>query len=277
MIVAAAAVGGGLGQIHGARRAAQRLGKDLAFVNPDLDADAAVSGGSLGKAVVDVGPEGLQGDSTLVVHLGAGDLGAAETTAALDLDAAGTHSHGAADGVLHGAAEADALLQLLGDVLCHELSVGIGGTDFDDGQRHRLADQLFHFEAETLDLLSTLADDHAGSGAVDIDANLRRITLDLNGGDTGGIKGLLEILADAIIFDDQVADFVRTGIPSGIPVLNDAYAQSMRINFLSHNSASFPYSFSATTMVMWLVRLLMRYIRPCALGIPRFRMGPAPA
>ena len=39
---------------------------------------------------------------------------------------------------------------------------------------------------------------------------------------------------------------------------DDADAQAVRINFLSHNLPP-PYSFSATTMVMWLVRLLMRY------------------
>ncbi len=53
--------------------------EDLALVDPYLDADAAIGGVSLCKAVVDVGAQGLQGDGALVVVLGAGDLSAAQT------------------------------------------------------------------------------------------------------------------------------------------------------------------------------------------------------
>ena len=130
----------------------------------------------------------------------------AKTAAALDLDAAGAHSHGAAHGVLHRTAEADALLKLLRDVLGNQLSVRVGRTDLDDGESHRLADELFHFLAQTLDLLAALADHDAGSGAVNVNTNLGGIALDLNGGDTGGIEGLLEILADLVVFNDQIAD-----------------------------------------------------------------------
>jgi hypothetical protein len=56
--------------------------------------------------------------------------------------------------VLHGAAEADALLKLLGDVLGHQLSVHVGVLDFDDGELHRLADHLFDSPGEALDLRS---------------------------------------------------------------------------------------------------------------------------
>ena len=42
----------------------QGLGQDLTLVDPNLHANAAVSGGSLGEAVVDVGTDGLQGGRT---------------------------------------------------------------------------------------------------------------------------------------------------------------------------------------------------------------------
>src|SRR5699024_12810447 len=54
---------------------------------------------------------------SVVVVLAAGDLTAAQAAAAGALDALGAGAHGAAHGVLHGPAVADALLQLLGDVL----------------------------------------------------------------------------------------------------------------------------------------------------------------
>ena len=37
----------------------------------------------------------------------------------------GAHAHSAAHGILHSAAESDALLQLLSDVLGNQLSVGV--------------------------------------------------------------------------------------------------------------------------------------------------------
>src|SRR5699024_10705840 len=101
----------------------------LALVDPHLHADAAVGGSSLSEAVVNVGAQGLQGDGAVVIVLGAGDLGAAQTAGHLGLDAPGAHAHGAAHGVLHGPAEADALLQLLGDVLGHQLGVHVGALD----------------------------------------------------------------------------------------------------------------------------------------------------
>ena len=120
----------------------------------------------------------------------------------------GAHSHGAAHGVLHRTAEADALLKLLRDVLGNQLRVGVGGADLDDRESDGLADQLFHFLAETLDLLAALADHDAGSGAVNVDADLGGVALDLDGGDTGGIKGLFQIPADFEILNNQVADLV---------------------------------------------------------------------
>ena len=169
-----------------------------------------------------------------MVALASGDLGAAETAAAHDLDALGAHAHGTADGILHGAAEADALLQLLGDVLGHKLSVGIGGAHLNDGDGDLLADHLGDLLLELGDLLAALADHDAGTAAVDEDANLFAVALNLDGGHAGAVQGLLQILADVVVLDDQVSHLVVTRVPAGIPVLDDAYAEAVRIYFLSH-------------------------------------------
>ena len=175
-----------------------------------------------------------------MVALGTGNFSTAETAAALDLDAACAHSHGTTHSVLHCAAEADALLELLCNVLSNQLSVGVGSANLNDGESNGLADELLYFEAQLLDLLAALADNDTGSGAVDINANLCAVTLYLDGGNTGGIEGLLQKLTNLVVFDDQIADLIFACVLSGIPVLDNANAQTMRINFLSHNSASFP-------------------------------------
>ena len=133
-----------LGGIERTRGGTQGLGQDLALVDPDLHADAAEGGGGLSEAVVDVGTQSLQGDGTLVIVLGAGDLTTAQTTGAVDLDALGAGTHGTAHGILHGTAVGDTLLQLSGDVLGHQLSVHIGVADLDDVQLHGLADELLN-------------------------------------------------------------------------------------------------------------------------------------
>lgn len=54
---------------------------------------------------------------------------------------------------------------------------------------------IFNGQAVLLDLLAAaLADDDAGAGAVQVDANLGVVALDLDLGDTGGIQGLLQVI-----------------------------------------------------------------------------------
>ena len=169
-----------------------------------------------------------------MVLLNACDLASAETAGAHDLDALCAHAHCAAHCVLHCAAVRNTLLDLLCNVLCHELCVGVGGADLNDGDCHGLADHLLDRQTEALDLRAALADDDTGSGAVDINAYLIGIALDLDGRNTGGIEGLLQVVADVVIFDDEIADFVCTGVPAGVPILDNSYTHAMRINFLSH-------------------------------------------
>ena len=170
-----------------------------------------------------------------MVALGAGDLSAAQTAAAGDLDALGTQTGGLLHGLLHGAAEGDTLLQLLGDVLGHQLSVQVGGANLNDVQVHALAELGFHFLAQVLDFGASLTDDDTGAGAPQVDLDLAVGTLDLDLSHAGGVQLVLQILTDVVIFDDQVTDLVLAGVPAGIPVLDYANPQSMGINFLSHS------------------------------------------
>ena len=71
-----------------------------------------------------------------------------------------------------------------------------------------------------------------------IDGNDVVAALDLDLGNAGTVQSLLEILADLLILDDQVADLLVSGIPAGVPVFDDADAHAVGINFLSHETVS---------------------------------------
>ena len=175
-----------------------------------------------------------------MIGLAAGDFRAAQTAAAGALDALRAQTGRSLHRLLHGATEGNSLFELRSDVLSDELCVEVGAANLDDVQSDALAELLLQLQTELFNLLTALADDDAGTGAVQIDLNAGIAALDLDLGDACGIKSLLEILTDVIVLNDQVADLVVAGIPAGIPVLDYADAQTMRINFLSHSNLLMP-------------------------------------
>ena len=158
-----------------------------------------------------------------MIVLAAGDLAATQAAGAVALDALGTGAHGAAHGILHGAAVRNTLLQLSGDVLSHKLGVHIGVADLNDVQLHGLADELLNALAILLDLRAALADDHAGTGHMQVNGDNLAAALDLDLGDTGCIQELLQVHADLVILYQEVAYLLIAGIPTGIPVYEDGY------------------------------------------------------
>ncbi len=86
--------------------------------------------------IVDVAAQRVQRNAALAIPFGARDLGAAETAAAGDPNALGAETQRRLHRALHGAAEGDAALELVGDALRHELGVDLGLTNLDDVQRH---------------------------------------------------------------------------------------------------------------------------------------------
>ena len=184
-----------------------------------------------------------------MIVLAAGDFTTAQTAGAVALDALGAGAHGAAHSILHGAAVRNTLLKLSGDILGHQLRVHIGVADLHDVQLHGLADKLLNALAVLLHLGAALADDHTGTGHMQVNGNDLAAALDLDLGDTGRIQELLQVHADLVILHQKVAHLLIAGIPTGIPVFDDAHAEAVGINFLSHKTVSLPYSFSATASV----------------------------
>src|SRR5690606_35843976 len=93
------------------------VGEDVALVDPDLHTDATGGGLRLAEAVVDVGAQRVQRDPTLAVPLGAGHLGPAEATGALDPDAERPGLLRVLHRALHRSTEGDAAGELVGDAL----------------------------------------------------------------------------------------------------------------------------------------------------------------
>src|SRR5690606_32818858 len=243
--------------------------KDLALEHPDLDATNAVGGLRFGGAVIDVGAQRVQRHPALTVPFHARDLGTAETAGAVDADALGTEAHRRLHGALHGAAERDAALQLLGDRLRDQLGVGLGLAHLDDVQVRLRPGHLGQLAAQLLDVGALLADDQARTRSVNGDAALLVRALDHDLRDGGLLQLLLEILADLQVLVQQLAVLAGVGVPARVPGAVDAETQADRIDFLTHYAAS-TSSTSRTTMVRCENGFSMREARPRPRAMNRF-------
>src|SRR5690606_29291855 len=126
--------------------------------DPDLHANDAV--GRLGfiETIVDVGTQGVKRHATFAVPFHTRDFRTAEATRDVDPNALGAQTHRRLHRTLHGAAEGDPALQLLGDVFSDQLRVGFRLADFDDVQVNFAFGARRDVLAELLDVSALLAD-----------------------------------------------------------------------------------------------------------------------
>src|SRR4051812_49244746 len=209
------------------------LGEHFAAEDPHLAADLAVGGLGFREAVVDVGAERVQRDAAFAVPLVAGHFGAAQAARAGDPDALGAELLRGLDGLLHRAAEGDAALELGGDVLGHQLRVGLGLADLDDVEEHLVLREGLQLLLDALDPGAALADDDAGTRGVHVDLHLAGGALDLDLADAGLAELLLHVLAQADVLMEP-ARVVLLLVPLGVPRADDAEAEPDRIDFLTH-------------------------------------------
>ena len=213
-----------------------RLGfEDLAFVDPDLDADHAERGVRFGKSVIDVRAERLQRNGALVILLAARDLSAVETAGNHHLYALDARTHRAADRLLHRAAERHTLFELLRDAFRYELGVRVGlsylrHVDDDVFALRELGEILF----DDLDLGARLADQNAGLARVNGNDDPVRSPFDGDPADGSAVIFIFDEFADIVILFQIFAEILFIGIPLGVPALDYADSQTVRINFLSH-------------------------------------------
>src|SRR5690606_15859116 len=185
-----------------------------ALVDPNLDTDDPVRGVGFGRAVVDVGTQGVQGHTAFAIPFGTGDFDPVQTAGAHDLDALGAKTHCVLHRTLHGATEHDALFQLLGDRVSDELSIGLRLADFFDVDVHGHAHQALEVCLQVLDVLAALADHHARACRVNGDACVLGRTLDDHTANRSVLQLLLEVFANANV----------------LAALADHHARACRVN-----------------------------------------------
>ncbi len=103
----------------------------------------------------------------------------------------------------HGAAEADALLELQRDVLGDELRVELGLVDLEDVDEDLARGALLDVGLELVDLRALAADDDARTRGADDETQLVAGALDFDRADAGGLQLLAQLSLELDVFDQQ--------------------------------------------------------------------------
>src|SRR5690606_26272354 len=139
----------------------------------------------------------------------AGDFRPAETAADADADTLGPGLHRRIHPLLEHAAEAGALLELLGDGLGDELAVEVRVLDLDDLHGRDFAlDQVLDLFAQLVDFRTLGSDDQARPRGLEGDGHLFARALDLDVADRGerraAIELLIDVLADELVLNQEL-------------------------------------------------------------------------
>src|SRR6516225_490851 len=179
------------------------LAQDLALVHPALHADHAVSRARFRETVVDVGAQGMQGQASLQIPLGARDFVAVQTAAYANLNTLAAEAQRRIDSLAHSATEADALLELQRNVLRHQLCVELRLVHFENIDVHVAAGALLDLLLQLVDLSALAADDDARTRSADDDAQLVAWTLDLNRADARRLELVFQLFFQLHVFQQQ--------------------------------------------------------------------------
>src|SRR5690606_30666506 len=205
----------------------------------------------------------------LAISFGPRDLGAAEAARCPHLDALRAHPHGALHRALHGAAEGDPLLQLMGDVVRHQLGRQLRPLDLLDVDRGFLPGELRELVPELVHFRAPLPDHHAGPPGVHRDGDLPRPPVDVHLGDGRVPEPGLEVLPDQLVLLEE-GGHVPGREPARLPRLDDPEPEPDRMCLLAHQLVSL----GATWISTWLVRLRIGVPRPCAAAWKRLSGWP---
>src|SRR5882724_156950 len=255
-------------------------GKDLALEDPYLDADGAIGGVRLGEAVVDLGADGVERHPAVAIPFAACDLRPAQTTRAGDPDAVGAQAEGRGDGLLHGPAEGDALLQLQGHVLRDQLRVELRMDHLFDIEVDLFRRTHLDLVLELLHLGALAPDDDARPRGEDRDAGPVGRALDIDARDPRVVQRGLDEPADLDVLVQETR-IALGGEPPRAPRARGAQPEPDRMCLLPHGylwaAREGRAVSSESSIVRWLVRCLMKKARPMARGETRFIEGPPSA
>src|SRR5207237_1838921 len=216
-------------------RLRRRGAKHLALEDPHLPGAGPVRVVGGGQAVIDVGPQRVERHAAVAVPLAARDLTAAQPARAGDADAVGAEPQRGGHGLLHGAPERHALLELERHVLGHELGVELGMDDLLDVEVDLLARARLQLVLELLHLRALAADDDAGPRREDGDAGAVGRALDVDARDAGVVELVLDEPPDLHVLVEQVRVVLRRE-PARAPreLRHGAEAEADRMRLLAH-------------------------------------------
>ena len=181
----------------------------------------------------------MQRHPAVAVGERAAHFGAAEAATAAHADALGARLLHGLHGPLHGTAERHTTSELVGDALRDQRGVELGLRDLADVELHlgvvRDLDQRL---AQAIGFGATATDDDAGTRRVQVDAQAVTRALDFDAADRGALELLAQVVADLPVLDDVVL-VLTIGEPAALPISGDAETEPVRIDLLSHYSASF--------------------------------------
>src|SRR5215475_2392427 len=210
-----------------------RRAQYFALKDPDLDPHRTRRGMRGGQAIVDVGPDGVQGHSTLPVPLATGDLRSPEPPRTRDPVPIRPQAQGGGDGLFHGAPEGHALLELQSHVLGHQLGIELRMHDLLDVEVDLLARAHLQLVLQPLDLRALASDDDAGAGGGDGDARAIHRALEINPGDPRVVQLVLDEAPDLHILV-QEGRVALGGEPARAPRSGGAQSESDRMRLLPH-------------------------------------------
>src|SRR5215475_344029 len=179
---------------------------DVTAVDPNLDADDAEGRIGLGEAVIDVGAQRVQRQTSVQRPFRPRDLGAVQPARDADLDAERAEALRLVNRLAHGAAKRDALLQLLRDLFGLELCVQLRLLDLADVDQDFAARAPADLLLQLVDLGALAPDDDARARSVNDDPQpvRRAIDLDLRNASAGEAGFQLPLQIE--VLDEQFAE-----------------------------------------------------------------------
>ena len=92
----------------------------------------------------------------------------------------------------------------------------------------------FALNTKLVDLSAALADYHSRLCAVNVNADLGRVTLDLDLRNACCVQLFFQHFAEVVILDEGIAEVLILREPAGIPIFDNAHTETVGIYFLAH-------------------------------------------
>jgi hypothetical protein len=221
--------------------AANEVGVEIAFsqhftfTDPYLDAYLAINSQRKYIRIVDIHPQRVQRRPALLDLLRTRNLSTAQTTRYLDLDPLGAHPESRSDRHLDGPLVIDAVFDLTGDRITHDIRIKLRPADLEDIDLDVILPcQLLQFLLDPVNLTTALTDDNPRLGSVDRHDEFIQRALDHDLRDPTLIDTGIQVGPDLVVFDQLGSIIFFAAIPVGLPTANDPQPGPNRIRFLTH-------------------------------------------